>query len=71
MPWTRSQVKLLLSKGSPLEPEQKAKMHRELHANPQLGHARKGTAGMKRPRLSRGAAKRMRARAGGKGFDGG
>jgi len=67
IPWTRRQVKLLLSKGSPLEPEQKAKMHRELHANPQLGHARKGSAELKH--LSRGAAKRMRARASGKGFE--
>ena len=44
MPWTRKQVKLLLSDASPLTPEQMAKMKRELHANPKLGHARKGSA---------------------------
>lgn len=42
MPWTRQQVKFLLSKGSPLEAEEKTKMKGELHARPSLGHARKG-----------------------------
>lgn len=42
MPWTREQVKYLLSQGSPLSPEQKDKMKAELHANPKLGHYRKG-----------------------------
>lgn len=42
MPWTRKQVELLLSDRSPLTQEQKAKMKAELHANPQLGHAKKG-----------------------------
>jgi len=42
MPWTRKQVKKLLSSGSPLSEEQKAKMKDELHRNPALGHARKG-----------------------------
>lgn len=65
MPWTRRQVRLLLSKVSPLNPEQKAKMHRELHANPQLGHARKGSTVLRRPRLSRGASKRLKTRASG------
>lgn len=47
MPWTRKQVKLLLSKYSPLTPAQQTKMKAELHANPKLGHAKKGTPGMK------------------------
>ena len=42
MPWTRKQVKKLLSSGSPLTPAQKTKMRRELHANPALGHGKKG-----------------------------
>lgn len=41
MPWTRQQVKYLLSKGSPLTPQEKEKMKGELHANPSLGHAKK------------------------------
>lgn len=48
MPWTRKQVKLLLSKYSPLSSEQKDKMHQELHQNPQMGHARKGSQELKR-----------------------
>ncbi len=42
MPWTRKQVKFLLSKGSPLKPGQKKKMVGELHASPAMGHKRKG-----------------------------
>ena len=42
MPWTRKQVKYLLSKGSPLSGGQKAKMKGELHSNPAMGHMRKG-----------------------------
>jgi len=42
MPWTRLQVKYLLSSGSPLSSGQKDKMKRELHANPKMGHKRKG-----------------------------
>lgn len=41
MPWTRQQVKYLLSKGSPLSEEEKKKMKGELHSNPSLGHAKK------------------------------
>lgn len=41
MPWTRKQVKLLLSKASPLTDEQQASMKAELHADPSLGHAQK------------------------------
>lgn len=42
IPWTRQQVKFLFSSGSPLKPEQKEKMHEELHENPSMGHMRKG-----------------------------
>lgn len=42
MPWTRTQVKYLLSKGSPLSGKQKTKMEGELHANPEMGHMEKG-----------------------------
>jgi hypothetical protein len=47
-PWTRKQVKLLLSKASPLKPEQKTKMIGELHANPSMGHAKKGSQELKK-----------------------
>lgn len=50
MPWTPRQVKLLLSDKSPLTPEQKEKMQKELHDNPSLGHARKGSKALKRPK---------------------
>ncbi len=49
MPWTRKQVKLLLSKASPLSRAQKAKMKAELHQNPKLGHAKKGSQELKKP----------------------
>ena len=48
MPWTRRQVKLLLSSASPLKPKQKTKMLGELHANPAMGHAKKGSKELKR-----------------------
>ena len=48
MPWTRKQVKLLLSKYSPLNPEQKDEMHAELHQNPAMGHAKKGSKELKK-----------------------
>ncbi len=41
MPWTRKQVKYLLSKASPLKPKQRKKMLQELHDDPSLGHAKK------------------------------
>jgi hypothetical protein len=47
-PWTRKQVKLLLSKYSPLTSEQQSKMKTELHQNPALGHAKKGSEELKR-----------------------
>ena len=42
MPYTRRQVRYLLSKGSPLTSAQEGKMKRELHANPAMGHKKKG-----------------------------
>ena len=48
MPWTRQQVKYLLSKVSPLTKTEKTKMVGELHANPKLGHAKKGSAALKK-----------------------
>jgi hypothetical protein len=48
MPWTRRQVKKLLSSGSPLDQEQKRKMVEELHRDPSLGHAKKGSAALKK-----------------------
>ena len=53
MPWTRREVRFLLSKGSPLSPAKKAAMLAELRANPALGHARKSSAALKRPRKKR------------------
>lgn len=41
MPWTRRQVRYLLSSGSPLTAKQRGKMLDELHENPALGHAKK------------------------------
>lgn len=59
MPWTRKQVKFLFSSGSPLSEEQKGKMEGELHANPSMGHARKGSAQLrKRPGVLRRASER-------------
>lgn len=48
MPWTRQQVKFLLSKGSPLTAQQREKMVGELHSDPKLGHAKKGSQELKR-----------------------
>ena len=47
MPWTRRQVKYLLSSVSPLSGEQKGKMKSELHQNPSMGHEKKGSTAMK------------------------
>lgn len=47
-PWTRKQVKLLLSKASPLSGQQQTKMKAELHSNPQMGHAKKGSEELKK-----------------------
>lgn len=48
MPWTRQQVKYLLSSGSPLSSQQQTKMKGELHANPAMGHKKKGSAALKK-----------------------
>jgi hypothetical protein len=48
MPWTRRQVKYLLSSGSPLSGDQKTKMKGELHADPAIGHEKKGSDAMKK-----------------------
>ena len=48
MPWTRKQVKLLLSQYSPLSSEQREKMKAELHSNPAMGHAKKGSEELKK-----------------------
>ena len=48
MPWTRRQVKFLFSSGSPLTAGQKGKMQAELHADPGLGHKKKGATALKR-----------------------
>lgn len=48
MPWTRKQVKLLLSDASPLTSGQKDKMKSELHANPKMGHLKKGSKQLKK-----------------------
>ena len=42
MPYTPKQVRFLESSGTPLTAVQKAKMNRELHENPSLGHYKKG-----------------------------
>lgn len=55
MPWTREQVEYLLSKYSPLKPEQKQSMESELHANPALGHYKKGLIHRAQERLTKGA----------------
>lgn len=55
MPWTRKQVKFLLSKGSPLTGEQREKMLGELHDNPAMGHAKKQSEEPKRRHSSDGA----------------
>lgn len=48
MPYTRKEVRYLLSSVSPLSDEQKQKVKDELHANPSLGHKKKGSKEMKR-----------------------
>lgn len=58
-PWTRKQVRYLLSKVSPLDSGQKTEMVGELHADPKMGHAKKGS-------LSLSQAAKIRARASGR-----
>lgn len=60
MPYTRRQVRFLESDDSPLSPAQKDKMNAELHADPALGHKRKGSAAMKRgPRKKASSSERF------------
>ncbi len=58
MPWTPRQVRYLLSSGTPLSSDQKQKMLGELHDQPSLGHAKKGSRA-----LSQAAAGRIRKKA--------
>lgn len=51
MPWTPRQVRYLMSKASPLTGEQQASMGAELHADPSLGHKRKGVS---KPHIDKG-----------------
>lgn len=55
MPWTPKQVRYLLSKYSPLKPDEKQSMESELHADPQLAHARKGLIHRALERKKKGA----------------
>lgn len=49
MPWTRKQVKYLLDKKvSPLTSTQRTKMIGELHRDPAMGHAKKGSQELKK-----------------------
>jgi hypothetical protein len=48
VPWTRRQVRYLLSSGSPLSGGQKEKMVGELHDNPAMGHKKKGSVALKK-----------------------
>ena len=48
MPWTRRQVRYLLSKVSPLSSGQKKKMVGELHSDPSMGHKKKGSSALKK-----------------------
>jgi hypothetical protein len=43
----------MLSSVSPLSGDQQAKMKAELHADPSMGHAKKGSAALKRPRAKK------------------
>jgi hypothetical protein len=48
MPWTPRQTRYLLSSVSPLSASEKDKMKGELHANPRLAHAKKGSSVLQR-----------------------
>lgn len=61
MPWTARETRFLLSSGSPLSAVQKENMKSELHANPAMGHARRGSAALKKKK-SRMAEAFARAR---------
>ena len=57
MPWTRQQVKYLLSSGSPLTSGQQTKMKGELHADPAMGHKKKGSSALKKTLSKAGLSK--------------
>lgn len=48
MPYTQREVRFLLSSGSPFSEKKKNEVKAELHANPALGHGRRGSEAMKR-----------------------
>ncbi len=48
MPWTPRQTRYLLSKGSPLTGGQREKMLGELHDNPSLATAKRGSIDLKK-----------------------
>lgn len=64
MPWTRKAVKLLLSKASPLTGAQQDKMKAELHAHPEMGHAKKGSKALKKSPNTQSASYNWRQRHG-------
>ncbi len=57
MPWTRKQVKLMLSDASPLSGAQQDKMKAELHADPSMGHAKKRSAALQRVKKTQSSPK--------------
>lgn len=57
MPWTPKQVRYLLSAGSPLSGGQQYKMKSELHSNPSMGHAQKGSGALSEVAKKRGQSK--------------
>jgi hypothetical protein len=44
VPYTEQQVRLFMSKGSPLNATEKEKVRGELHADPGMGHKKPGPA---------------------------
>jgi hypothetical protein len=42
MPWTEQQVRLFMSKGSPLSAAEREKVKGELHSDPSMGHKKPG-----------------------------
>ncbi len=53
MPWTPKQTRYLLSSVSPLNATQKEKMKGELHSDPSMAHAQKGSEELKPSRYKR------------------
>ena len=48
MPYTQREVRFLLSSASPFSNNKKDEVKTELHADPALGHQRRGSEAMKR-----------------------